>query len=71
MKETLYKALESKFQAQYYEAQATLEVYDRNAVGIGEHPQIVEEMAKMLEQMSSAEDCLMTLEENFSPNSED
>ena len=65
MKEYLYKAIEAKYQAEYHEARATLEVYNNNAAGIGEHPQVVEEMVKMLEKMSNAEDCLLTLEENF------
>jgi hypothetical protein len=65
MKDSLYKALEARYQAEYYEAEATLEVYNNNAAGIGEHPQIIEEMAKMVEKMSNAEDCLLTLEENF------
>ena len=65
MKEHLYKALESKYKAELYEAKATLQVYNDNAAGIGEHPQIIEEMSKQLEKMSNAEDCLLTLEENF------
>ena len=65
MKEILYKALESKYQAELAEGRATLEVYFNNPVGIGEHPQVVEEMSKALEKMSNAEDCLLTLEETF------
>ena len=65
MKDLMYKALEARYKAQLTEAEATLQVYFNNAVGIGEHPQIIEEMAKQLEKMSNAEDCLMTLEENF------
>ena len=65
MTEILYKALESKYQAELAEGRATLEVYLTNPVGIGEHPQVVEEMSKALEKMSNAEDCLLTLEENF------
>ena len=65
MKEILYKALESKYQAELAEGRATLEVYFNNPAGTGEHALIVEEMSKALEKMSNAEDCLLTLEENF------
>jgi len=58
MKKQLNKALKSKFQAQKDEALATLEVYYNNPAGIGEHPQIVEEMAKQLEKLANAQDCL-------------
>jgi len=61
MKDKLHTALVSKYQAQKDEALATLEVYYNNAVGIGEHPQIVEEMSKMLEKLANAEDCLNVL----------
>ena len=70
MKKSLYKALESRYKAELHEAEATLEVYFNNAVGIGEHPQMVEEMAKQLEKMSNSEDCLLTLEENFKEEEE-
>ena len=49
MKEILLKALRTKYEAQAAEAEATLEVYFRNAAGIGEHPQVVDEMSKQLE----------------------
>ena len=61
MRKKLHQALVSKYQAQKDEALATLAVYYNNAAGIGEHPQIVEEMSKMLEKFSNAEDCLSAL----------
>jgi hypothetical protein len=62
----LYNALKSRYEAQKTEALATLDVYFTNAAGIGEHPQIVEEMAKQLESLANAEDCLGSLKKNFS-----
>ena len=62
----LYNALKSRYEAQKAEALATLDVYYRNAAGIGEHPQVVEEMAKQLESLANAEDCLESLKKNFS-----
>lgn len=41
-------ALRAKYVAQRLEAIATLEVYTSNSVGIGEHPQIIEEMDKLV-----------------------
>lgn len=62
----LYNALKAKYEAQRVSALATLDVYDKNAAGIGEHPQVVEEMAKQLELLAAAEDCLGSLKKNFS-----
>jgi len=57
----LRSALKARFEAQKSEAEATLAVYLGNSVGIGEHPQIVEEMAKQLEKLANAQDCLENL----------
>ena len=62
----LYNALKSRYEAQKAEALATLDVYYKNAAGIGEHPQVVEEMSKQLESLANAEDCLESLKRNFS-----
>ena len=65
----LYKALKSKYESDRDAGLATLQVYFNNPVGIGEHPQVVEEMTKQLELVSSAEDNLQTLVKYF-PNYE-
>ena len=57
----LHKALVSKYKAERDEALATLEVYYSSPAGIGEHPQIVEEMSKQVEKLSNAQDCLERL----------
>ena len=64
-------ALRAKYQAEKLEAIATLEVYVSNAVGIGEHPQIIEEMDKLVEQVANANDCLATLDEIFIQDGDD
>ena len=61
MRDKLHKALVSRYEAERDEALATLEVYYSNAAGIGEHPQIVEEMSKFVEKLANAEDCLDVL----------
>ena len=57
----LFKALRNRFEAERDEASATLEIYFSNPVGIGEHPQIVDEMAKQIDKLANAEDKLNTL----------
>jgi hypothetical protein len=44
------------------EAEATLLIYFNNPVGIGEHPQHLEEMDKFVEKMTNAKDKLEMLE---------
>ena len=65
MKNKLHKALISKYKSQRDEALATLEVYYNNPAGIGEHPQIVEEMSKQMEALAAAEDVLGCLRRNY------
>lgn len=57
------EALKAKYIAQRLEALATLEVYMKNSAGIGEHPQIIEEMDKLVKSIAEANDCLETLNE--------
>ena len=64
-KSKIYEALVAKCQAERIEALATLDVYMSNPVGIGEHPQFIEEMDKQLEKMSNAEEKLTTLNKHF------
>jgi len=64
-------ALRAKYQAEKLEAIAALEVYVKNSVGIGEHPQIIEEMDKLVEQVANANDCLATLDEIFIQDGDD
>jgi hypothetical protein len=63
-------ALRARYQAEKLEAIATLEVYVKNAAGIGEHPQIIEEMATLVEKVANANDCLEALDEIFIRNGE-
>ena len=62
------EALRAKYNAQRLEAIATLEVYISNAAGIGEHPQIIEEMDKLVQQVADADDCLEVINKVFSEN---
>jgi hypothetical protein len=57
----LQDALELKYRAQIAEAKATLSIYFESSVGIGEHPQHLEEMDKLIAQLAEAEDKLESL----------
>jgi hypothetical protein len=59
------EALKARYEAQKKEALATLEVYYGNSAGIGEHPQIVDEMDKLVRKVSEANDLIATLETLF------
>jgi len=61
----LFKALAKKYEAQIAEGYATLIVYFDNSVGIGEHPQHLQEMDKQLELISTAEEKLQSLNKHF------
>jgi hypothetical protein len=61
----LINALKLRYEAQKMEAIATLEVYLKNPVGIGEHPQIVEEMDKLVHVIADMDGCLAALNSVF------
>lgn len=58
-------ALRAKYIAMRLEAVATLEIYTKNAVGIGEHPQVIEEMDKLIRTVSDTNGYLETLDKIF------
>ena len=59
----MINALTLKYESEIAEAEATLLIYFSNPVGIGEHPQHLEEMDKFVEQLANAKDKLETLTE--------
>ena len=71
MKEAILKALEARYEAKIAEADATMKIYLEKSVGIGEHPQHLEEMDKLMVQMATAQDKLEILQTHFSKFSED
>ena len=68
---TMYRALEAQFNSELLNAKSSLLVYFNSAVGIGEHPQHLEEMDKLMDQMATAQDKLEILQTHFSKFSED
>ena len=61
----LFRALVKKYEADIAHASATLQIYFDNTVGIGEHPQHLEEMDKLVCQLATAEDNLQALNKHF------
>jgi hypothetical protein len=59
--EKLKEALVKKYEAQIADAEARLYVYFTSPVGIGEHPQHTEEMDILIEQLTNANDKLVTI----------
>lgn len=64
----MYNALIAQCEAEKAEALFTIDNYMANSVGIGEHPQQVEEAMKALENLSSATDKIKNLQDHFGPD---
>ena len=65
MKNAILDALEDRYTAQISEADATIKIYLENSVGIGEHPQHIQELDKLLTKISNAQENLDTLKKHF------
>jgi hypothetical protein len=58
----MLEALKKRYEAQIAEAKVTLKIYLSNSVGIGEHPQHLDEIDKLLGTIAEAEDKLEVIE---------
>ena len=63
MKKAILTALEARYEAQIAEADATVKIYLENSVGIGEHPQHIDEVDKQFEKIAAAQEKLEVLED--------
>ena len=63
MKKAILDALEARYEAQIAEADATVKIYLENSVGIGEHPQHIDEVDKQFEKIAAAQEKLEVLED--------
>ena len=59
----LFKALAKKYEADIASGYATLLIYFDNSVGIGEHPQHLEEIDKLFDKIATAQERLEVLED--------
>ena len=55
-------ALEDRYNAQISEAEATIKICLENPVAIGEHPQHVDEVDKLIEKIATAEEKLKVIQ---------
>ena len=58
----IISALHAKYDADIATADATVNIYLDNPVGIGEHPQHLEEIDKLLAKIADAKDKMEALE---------
>ena len=66
MRRAILDALRAKYEAEIAEADATANIYLEYSVGIGEHPQHIEEVDKLIEKIANAKEKIDVLEE-FEP----
>ena len=62
MRRAILEALRLKYEAEIAEADATANIYLDNSVGIGEHPQHIEEIDKQLQKIVDASEKLKELQ---------
>jgi hypothetical protein len=62
VKRAIVDALEARYNAQITEAEATIKIYMENSVGIGEHPQHIDEVDKLIQKIAEAEEKLGIIE---------
>ena len=63
MKRAILDALEAQYSADIAKADATINIYLNNSVGIGEHPQHIEEVDKQVQIIADAKEKLQILKE--------
>mgnify|MGYP001247793722 FL=1 len=66
MRREILDALRARYEADIAEASATINIYLTNSVGIGEHPQHLEEVNKQIDKIAQAKEKIDVLEQ-FEP----
>ena len=61
MKKAILDALEARYNSQIAEADATIKIYLENSVGIGEHPQHIDEVDKLVQKIADAQEKIEVL----------
>jgi hypothetical protein len=69
MKNAILDALEDRYTAQISEADATIKIYLENSVGIGEHPQHIDEIDKQFQKIADAQEKLQAIKDFREPRS--
>ena len=63
LRSTLINVLEDRYNAQISEADATVQIYLEKPVAIGEHPQHLDEIDKLIEKIAHAEEKIKILQQ--------
>ena len=66
MRRAILEALKARYEAEIAEADVTINIYLDHPVAIGEHPQHVEEVNKLIDKIAQAKEKLEVLDE-FEP----
>ena len=66
MRRALLDALQARYEAEIAEADATISIYLTNSVGIGEHPQFIDEIDKQVQRIADAQEKMEVLR-SFEP----
>ena len=69
MKTAILDALEARYESHIAEADATIKIYLENSVGIGEHPQHIDEIDKQFQKIADAQEKLKAIEDFRGPRS--
>tara|TARA_B100000586_G_C19978415_1_gene370918 strand:- start:354 stop:569 length:216 start_codon:yes stop_codon:yes gene_type:complete len=67
MEKILREALIIKYEGEIAQANANIQVYLTNSVGIGEHPDIIAAIDEQVEKMAHAEEKLLCVRNHFVP----
>ena len=67
MKTVILDALEARYDAQIAESDATIKIYLENSVGIGEHPQHIDEIDKQFQKIADAQEKLQAIKDFREP----
>ena len=67
MKTAILDALEARYDAQIAEADATIKIYLENSVGIGEHPQHIDEIDKQFQKIADVQEKLQAIKDFREP----
>ncbi len=62
LRDAIIQALEDRYNAKISEADATIKIYLERPVGIGEHPQHLDEIDKLLQNITDAQEKLSELQ---------
>ena len=63
----MLKALKKRYEAQIAESIATINIYMKSSVGIGEHPQHLDEIDKLFQKIADAQEKLQAIKDFRGP----